>query len=797
MRSKFLLTIVLLLFVQISFSQTVEDREKAKELGISEFQMLEFNKYLNEKRTNVANGYPTSGEYDKVGKLDLLKDSDYYSKKAKEASKSVFGDSIHNGGSVVGKGIELESNEKEIPVFGRNIFQGEDLDVFRKTEGIKATGQYILGPGDEILITIWGYSEFNGAFTVDLNGAINPSRVGRIYVKGLALADVRKIIKAKFSKFFDLKNSEIEIEVNYSRDINVNIVGEVNNPGSYSLKGVHSAFNALYAANGVNEFGSLRSIQVIRNGELVGLLDVYNFLTNPMQEHPIYLQDGDFIVVPSIGKLVEVKGEIKRPMNYELLPGEGLKDLFRFSGGPTAEAYLKNIEVVRIVEFSRKFMNISYTPEEDKEIPFSFEDGDIVNVRPTSESIHNIVEIKGAVHIPGKYELEDSMTISDLVNASEGLLFDAYKTRAYLVRTNQDQIKEYSSFNIQEALLDTTGDLNFELKNFDQIIVFSKSDFIDSDSVSISGMVRKPGNYAFGEKMNLKDLLYLSGGLKKQAAVSRIEISRVLDYDQKLTNYRPSRTVVKVIEVDFSFDSDSKDVLFELKPMDQVFVRKEADYEEQRNVTILGEVKFPGTYTLLTKNDRLSDLIDRAGGLTDVAFLEGSKFYRSEGEKGALFLDMRKIKENKKSNFNYALRANDTIVIAQYSDLVSVGGAVEYPNIDSIGKINGPFVKGKRAKFYVKRYGVGFDRENGAVRRWTYVMDANGIVSKTKNFGLFKRFPKVETGGYIFVNSREETEKKKDLDTNPIDWNKMFESFTVKVSGILSLYFLIDRVALN
>lgn len=680
-------------------------------------------------------------------------------------------------------------------VYGQKVFSKARLELFSKTRVEQAPDNYILGNGDEIMISIWGNSLLNKSYKVASDGSINPKRIGKIFLKGLSLEEVRKTLKKKLKSYYDFDDSNIRIEVLYSRDLSVHVVGEVNQPGTYQMKGFHTAFNALYAAQGMTDIGSVRNILIRRQGTDYKILDLYKFLMDPTVEESIYLEEGDFIIVPAHGNLVTIEGEINRPAQFELKDGEGIDELIKYAGGKTPRAYCKNIQITRIIDNKEKMININLEELQEMGQAFPLQTGDKVLVRSIPEELQNFVNIEGAVKIPGQYELIDSMTISDLVTVSEGLLYDSYIKRAYLVRVEKDLVKYYKSLDLAKIMANPKGEGDLSLQPFDNIIVFSKSDFIDEDSVMINGAVRKPGNFVFGEGMNLKDLLYLSGGLKKEAAISRIEISRVLDYSKDLSVYRPSRTVVKIIEVDFEMGVTEDDALFELKPMDQINVRIEPIYETHQNVTLLGEVNYPGTYTLLTKNDRLLDVLIRAGGLTNWAFPEGAKLYRSENKQGYLFIELQKLMTNtNNSKYNYVLRAGDTLIVPKINNLVSISGGIEYPGIDTLGQINAPYTKGRRAKYYVKRYGVGFNRKGGAMKRKTMVELPSGIVKKTRNFGVFKIYPRVVKGSEVIVPVKKPKIKIIRPPGARINWERVLANFSASMTALATVVVLAQSI---
>ena len=382
---------------------------------------------------------------------------------------------------------------------GRVSLPIKKIDNFTKSRIDQAPDDYVLGIGDEVIISIWGYAEFNDKYKVSSDGSIDIVRVGKIFIKGLSLDQARALIKKKFSRFYDFSNSSLQIELIYSRDITVSIVGEVYEPGTYSMKGFHSVFNAIFAAGGIKEFGSVRNINVIRKGQQVATFDLYHYLLNPAKVKSIYLEDGDFIHVPTYGRVVRVDGEIRRGGLYEIVDGEGIFDLLKYAGGKSARAYVKNVNIKRIVENQEKIFNINLDELRSLNQNYGLNDGDEITLRPIPDELQNFVTVKGAVRIPGDYELTDSMRLSDLIQKAEGILHDAYIERAYLVRVEKDLVKYYNSIDLSKIIDDNNSEQNILLRRFDEVIIFSKYDFVDQDSVLISGAVREPGKFVFGK----------------------------------------------------------------------------------------------------------------------------------------------------------------------------------------------------------------------------------------------------------------------------------------------------------
>jgi protein involved in polysaccharide export with SLBB domain len=662
--------------------------------------------------------------------------------------------------------------EVELPpatVYGQAFFRNKKANYFERAADARAAENYVLGVGDEVTVAVWGFSNYNQAFQIDDNGAIDPKGVGRIYLKGLTFAKARAMIKRRYGSYLNLANSQIDISLNYSRVITVNIVGEVFNPGSYRIPAVNTAFNALIEAQGPNQIGSVRSARIMRNGKVVKRLDLYRFLMDPQSREDFFLQDNDYLLVPAAGRVVEVNGQIRRPDRYELIEGEGLIKLLDYAGGLRARAYRKNIQVRRFKDNQEIVIDIDLDSLISAKQTFLVNDGDQVLVREIPEGLRGYVSIGGAVHLPGTYELRKGDRISDLIERAEGLTFEAHVEKSYLVRTNLDMTKSFQSLDLKQILEQKDAATNLVLQEYDEIQVFSNEDFLDEYEIKVFGAVRKPGNFIYTEGMTLQDVLYLTGGLKLEAASSRIEVSRIEDIEGAAEKGTPTRTIVESLTIGKDLKLDQASAAFKLAPYDQVFVRAIPDFEYQQNVKLEGEIVYPGYYSLLSKEEKLVTVIERAGGLTNWAFLEGATLHRADGNLGFVFMDLDKAMKNKGSAFNYVLKSGDVISIPKVNELVAITGAVNYPNIDSIGSVNAIYNAGRRARYYVKHFGVGFAKD--AKRRHTFVTDANGLVRKPVHFGILSIYPRVNKGSVISIPVKEEKIKRQEREKKPIDWN--------------------------
>jgi protein involved in polysaccharide export with SLBB domain len=678
-------------------------------------------------------------------------------------------------------------------IFGHSFFKNNNIKFYDKANQLKAPDNYILGVGDELNISIWGYSDFNGVFTIDENGAINPRLVGRIYLNGLAFKDAKILIANKFKTVYDLNNSQIDVTLSYSKIITVNVVGEVNNPGSYTVPSINTAFNILATVGGIRPIGSVRQIYLRRGGKTIKTLDVYKYLMNPDSKEDFFLENNDYILVPSSGRVVKINGQVKRPLEYELIDQENLKSLIEFAGGFEAGAYRKRIQVKRFLNNQETIIDVDYDSLTNAKKDFELFGGDEVLVRKVPIGYSNFVELTGSVKLPGNYELRQGDKITDVIKRAEGLLEDVFDSRAYVIRLNPDLSKQYIPFSLKEVMANPNATSNIKLQNLDVIKIFSKSYFKDEFKFSVIGAVRSPGDYTYGDGLMLKDALYLAGGLKKEAAFNRIEVSRAVDFVSSSGTIIPIRAIVKTIEIADDLRLDQNSEVFAIQPYDQIMVRTEPKFELQKNIVIKGEVMYPGEYSILNKNEKITDVLKRAGGITLYAFPQGATLKRVEFNEGFLFFKLQEVLKDSSSIFNYILKAGDTLIVPKVDQLIQLTGAIRYPNIQELKQISAPFTKRKSARYYIKTYGLGFDKKT-ADKKKTYVIESGGYVRGTKHFLFFKRYPKVTLGSTVVVPTKpiKEKDKKKG---EPIDWNKAIENTTVKLTGLATLWLIFSSLA--
>ena len=660
-----------------------------------------------------------------------------------------------------------ESKTDASSVFGADIFANQYL-TFEPSVNIPTPANYVLGPGDEIIIDIWGASENTYQLPISPEGAVSISNLGPVYLNGMTIEEARERLTSKLSEIYsglrgENKNTYVQISLGDVRSIKVNIVGEVNVPGTYTLSSLSTVFNALYAAGGPNRDGTYRSIKVLRDGSVFKEIDLYNFLIDGDLSSNITLRDQDIIKVDSYINRIQVKGEFKQVGLFETLEGETFEDLLAYTGGFNQYAYSKRVKVERNTDTEKKVLDISY-PDQANTVLRS---GDIITAQRVLDRYENKIEIEGPVFRPGVYQLEQNPTLLTLINNAEGLMGDAFLERAIIYRTQPDYTIEAIPVNLNRLIADSASK-DVELVKDDRIKISSIFDLRESRTLRISGSVLSPGSYPYAESMTLKDLIFEADGFRDEAAPFNIEIARRIDDDRSGTIQNEIAEIITVnIGNGLTYSDELEEI--ELKPFDQVFVRKSPSYETQQTVNITGEVLFPGEYAIPSRDFRLVDLINKSGGLTEFAYAEGASLTRDledqveqrEVNLADSVLDQRvrslskvgiRLQDalnNKNSSFNLLLQPGDEINIPKRLETVQVRGEVLYP-------INVRFNDSKSFKSYVSSAGGYTELAN---TKRPYIVYANGEVDRTKKFLFFKNYPDVEPGSTIIIPPKERKER--------------------------------------
>ncbi len=662
-----------------------------------------------------------------------------------------------------------------IMVFGLDIFNLAP-QTFEPPDFGPVDPEYPIGPGDEILIRIWGEVEDFHSLIVDREGKIFIPNVGRTIVNGLTLEQVREKITTSMSSAYSgikEKTTFVDISLGKLKKIKVFIVGEVVRPGGYTISSMSTVFNALYYAGGPTPKGSLRNVKVIRHNKVVAVVDLYEYLLAGKRENDVRLNNFDTILIPPVGKRVTLTGRIHRPAIYELKEEETLLDLMAIAGGLEADAYSERIQITRIIQDEMKeIIDVNLKEvlvSEDKE--FVLGDGDEITVFSVLDRIENYVDLEGNVRRPGRFALVPSIKVKDLVEKGGGIYEDTYMHRAIIIRTHPDLTQSIIRFDLEEALAGNPQE-NRLLQRWDEVLVRSVWEVgaEKKKRVKIYGSVANPGAYDLYKGMTLKDLIFIVGGLTKEAYKLQAEISRISP--EKVTD----STEVIFVELDdeCGVGTGTTDS-FLLQDHDIVFIRKDPYWDLQRNVRVEGEVVFPGIYSLETKNERLSDIIRRAGGLKETAYPEGAKFVRPKNNIGRVDVNLVETLKNPKGINDLVLEEGDYIFIPREDASVYVKGEVRFP-------ISILFEPNKNVSHYITRAG-GFT--DNADRGKVKLILPNGRVTSPSRF-LWFDVSKVPLGATIMVPKARETEGT--------DWTEVIMNVSSVVSSAVMLIFVVDRL---
>lgn len=657
---------------------------------------------------------------------------------------------------------------KKSKVFGFDFFQNPKIS-FAPNVNMPTPENYIVGTGDELIIDVWGAAENSFSQKIDNQGNINLNMIGKIRVGGLNFNEVKTKINSALRQIYSgISASEgsynkvyTSVSIGNVRTVKVNIIGEVQVPGTYSLNALSTLLNALYACGGPTETGSFRDIQLIRNGNKIATFDVYNFLLKGSQEGNLNLNDQDIIIVPPYKNQVEVKGNVKREGFYEIKDNENLATLIDFFGGFKANAYKDNLVIERIVGAKREVKEVSYSQANT----FIMKSGDKLTVQKLSDIYHNKISIGGAVYQPGNYAYTEGMSALDLINRAAGVLDQAHLERGLLFRTTNRVDKQTLNFSVKD-LLDKK--INLALQANDSLFIFSNDNIKNKQFVRIEGAVKNPKSVPFMEGLKAEDLIIMAGGFIEGADASTIHLSRQV-------NDENFKTISEVQHISLSPDLKVSSGSVTLQPNDIITVRYQKGYSAQQLIKIEGEISFPGHYSILTKDERISDFIERAGGITPYAYLKGATLIRKmkdlsdkeqikqlqelnnatneikiekigNDNEYRVGINLEKIMKNKNSYQNLILKNEDILIIPSEKQTVEVKGLVLAPSLIQ-------YEKGKTLKSYVNNAG-GF--ANNARKRAAYVMYANGSVEGTRNFLFFKSYPKIEPGSIIIIPEKPE-----------------------------------------
>ncbi|MDB3927253.1 SLBB domain-containing protein, partial [Flavobacteriaceae bacterium] len=732
--------------------------------------------------------------------------------------------------------------EVKSDVFGYEVFRGNTFLSFQSNLNIPTPLDYVIGPGDKLFIDIYGQSENYYQSEVSPDGDVILENIGPVNLSGLSLENAKKRLLSRFKSIYsgiNINKTFVNISVGIPRAVRVNIVGEVNLPGTYNFSAFNTVYNAIYVAGGINENATLRDIKIYRNNKLINTVDVYKFLTKGDGTSNIRLENNDLIVVGPYTNRVTINGAVKIPGRFETNETETLSDLLFYAGGLSEKAYKQSIKLTRIIDGQLKIVDINY----DQFDFFKPSAGDVFQVDQIIEKYNNRVIVNGAVYRPGTFSLTEEMTVKNLIDKAEGLKTDVFFDKAYVTRTNED----YSTSTIALNLKDELKNPKFIFQEEDVLNILSINDLSEENYIEISGQVNNPGIFPFSKNITLSDLILLAGGFKENATSNRIEINRRLSSNELNEN-----NISEILTFDLDKNLNNNSIIIE--PFDQIIVRKNPNFYTQQYARVEGEVMYPGKYAISSKNERISDLINRSGGFKNMAYLKGATLIRLT-EFAELQSDLnKKIKslndlKNKVSNKQGALTESELLLIERIDEDLknidsnknenqilssyakserineilkknSVDGDIPISKSEAIGIdltsiVNSPrsksdlllkegdviivpkkletvrlrgellypttvrFVSNKSLKYYINSSG-GFD--NKAKRSGTYIVYANGDVARTKKFLFFNIYPKAEPGSEVIV-------PKKSI-KNPIAANQLL-NFT---TGLATLILAINQI---
>ena len=693
------------------------------------------------------------------------------------SEKDSFSFTLDKNGNLVSEDITIFKEElSEEQVFGRNIFNSNNL-TFEPSNNLPTPANYRLGAGDEVIIDIWGANQVTIQETISPDGNISIDRLGLIYLSGKTVNQATSYLKKELNKIYaglddEDPSSLIKVSLGNTRTIQVNVMGEVYQPGTYALSAFSTVFHALYSAGGVSDIGSLRNVQVARNGKKIAEVDVYDFIMHGKTKDDIKLQEGDVIIVPPYEALVKIEGNVKRPMKYEMKNDETVATLLKYAGNFSSDAYTRSIKIIR--QNGKEYQ--VFTVDDIDYSVFKIKDGDILTAEAILNRFENKLEIKGAVYRPGIYQYGGSLnTVKQLIEKADGVMADAFLGRAVLQRQREDLTREIIQVDLKAILGGTKPDIS--LQRNDVLYIPSIHDLQDLGNIEVFGEVARPGKYIYADNMTLEDLIIQAGGLLESASTVKVDVSR------RIKNNKSTESVSTIGQM-FSFALKDGFIIdgeagFVLEPYDQVYVRRSPGYQEQVNVSVEGEILYEGTYALTNKSERLSDLVLKAGKVTPYAYVRGAKLMRKANEEeiermrdvvemmqremGGANMDSLKLEDikteysvgidleaainNPGGDADIVLREGDKLIIPEMVNTVKINGAVMMPNTVA-------YNKKMSVKDYISQAG-GYS--NGARKTKAFIIYMNGQVAEVKRSNKSV----VEPGCEIIVPVKDKTKAEK------------------------------------
>ena len=767
-------------YVKDGIRQGKEQKQLASELarkGVTKEQAMRV-KQLYEQQNNVNTSQSTG--------------TDINESRLREETKENTSDMLEDHPTT-------EDLAREDQVFGRNIFNTRNL-TFEPSVNLATPANYRLGPGDEVIIDIWGASQNTIRQQISPEGTINISKIGPVNLSGMTVSAANDYLKNALNKIYNGLNnttdptSDIRLTLGNIRTIQINVMGEVVQPGTYALSSFSTVFHALYRAGGVSDIGSLRNVQLVRNGKNIATIDVYEFIMKGNTQDDIRLQEGDVVIVPAYDVLVKISGKVKRPMRFEMKKDENLATLIKYAGGFEADAYTRSLRVVRQ---NGEEYEVNTVKDIDYNI-YKMRNGDVVTAEAILNRFTNKLEIRGAVYRPGIYQLSGKLnTIRELVNEAQGLTGDAFLNRAVLYRQREDLTSEVVQIDIRSIMNGTSP--NLALMKNDILYIPSIHDLEDRGNVTVHGEVAHPDSYPYADNMTLEDLIIQAGGLKEAASTVRIDVSRRIKNPRSTAdNDTIGQMYTFSLKDGFVIDGQPG---FILQPYDEVYVRRSPGYQAQQNVVIDGEILFGGNYAMTSREERLSDLVNKAGGPTNYAYLRGAKLTRvaNASEKKRMGdvirlmsrqlgeamidslgigledtftvgIDLEKALTNPKGSADLVLREGDVVFIPKNTNTVTINGAVMVPNTVS-------YMKGKNVDYYLNQAGGYSDNARKSKK---FIVYMNGQVTKVKGSGK----KQIEPGCEIIVPGKA---KKKGNIANILGYATSFSSLGMMIASIANL----------
>ena len=734
------------------------------------------NQYEKQQQSRTSANYDETSPESRLRKNQQEQDNAYTSKGYQQELEARNGKQVLSGmDSLYRRSLNpddelyyledsLKTETQKTKVFGRDIFNNRAL-TFEPAMNIATPQNYLVGPGDQIIVDVYGASQRTVSETVSPDGTITIPGYGPIQLAGLSVSAAKEKLRSTLGSRY--ASSRINMTVGQTRSILINVMGEVKVPGTYTLSAFATVFHALYMAGGINDLGTLRNIKVFRGGHQISTVDIYDYILNGRMTGNVRLQDNDVIIVGPYDALVEIEGNVKRPMFYEMRKNESVSTLLKYAGGFSGNAYKKSVRLLRKTGRLKSVYNV----EEFDMSSFQVDDGDVVSVDSILDRYENMVEVKGAIFRPGLYQLGNEInSVRSLIQHAEGVTEDAFTNRGVMHRLKEDRTLEVIPVDVKGILAGTSPDI--PLKNEDVLFIPTQSDLQQQRTLTIHGEVMYPGPYQYADNETLEDLILQAGGLTDAASTAKVDVSRRI-VDPKATT--SSKSIAKT----YSFSLKDGFVIdgtpgFVLEPYDEVYVRRSPGYQAQRNITVSGEVLFEGEQTLSSKTQRLTDAIKAAGGVTPEAYVKGARLERrlNDDERArrsfllkqlqsqisgsdsvamnqldlgdtytvGIYLD--KALENPGSEYDVVLREGDNLIVPEYNGTVKISGNVMYPNTVV-------YHAGKNYKYYINQAG-GYG--NHAKKNKTWVIYQNGTMAQVGHGA------KIEPGCEIVVPTKPKSD---------------------------------------